>query len=547
MWRSVMCTMHSPDVVSGEITNTSGVIDLAHLAFPSSCGRAGPCAARSPARRRSREHAAAHHEQRADVLLLQEPQRVEHGRVGFDRVDVRLAGEDLSDGGHPSSCAGGGGSDSASSRRRRSSALQQSARRAPEPSAVKAARAMYDSRTARASRAHSMLRRQALTACLLLAALVASGCETFGHKQPPPPPPPARRGRRSRPKPTAATRSRCRSRRWPSRSWWPPGPSRSSFRRAAARRRSWSASRSRAASASRASRCACAARAGRSTRPAGCWSPTPPGMTRDRLTARKTTTITLNAGGTRYRFQVPVAELSAVSRPGAARDRPRVVEDLERILAPERVLTRPIDRLGRSADASIYRLIPRRSCARAASPRSAQLFAWARQKRRHLTFRTAGTSLSGQAVSDDVLVELAPFFRQRARARRRRADLVAAGRRGRPPEPAAGAPPAQRIGPDPASIDAAMIGGILANNSSGMCCGVAQNSYHTLEAWSCCSPAARVVDTARARRGRRSCAARSPRSTRSSLALRDEIRARPGRSRAGSAASSRPRTRAATA
>ena len=32
------------------------------------------------------------------------------------------------------------------------------------------------------------------------------------------------------------------------------------------------------------------------------------GMTRDRLTARKTVTITLNAGGTRYRFQVPVAE-----------------------------------------------------------------------------------------------------------------------------------------------------------------------------------------------------------------------------------------------
>jgi hypothetical protein len=34
------------------------------------------------------------------------------------------------------------------------------------------------------------------------------------------------------------------------------------------------------------------------------------GMTRDRLTTKKTTTITLNAGGTRYRFQVPVAETS---------------------------------------------------------------------------------------------------------------------------------------------------------------------------------------------------------------------------------------------
>ncbi len=32
------------------------------------------------------------------------------------------------------------------------------------------------------------------------------------------------------------------------------------------------------------------------------------GMTRDRLTTKKTVTITLNAGGTRYRFQVPVAE-----------------------------------------------------------------------------------------------------------------------------------------------------------------------------------------------------------------------------------------------
>ena len=32
------------------------------------------------------------------------------------------------------------------------------------------------------------------------------------------------------------------------------------------------------------------------------------GMTRDRLTTRQTAVITLNAGGTRYRFQVPVAE-----------------------------------------------------------------------------------------------------------------------------------------------------------------------------------------------------------------------------------------------
>jgi hypothetical protein len=32
------------------------------------------------------------------------------------------------------------------------------------------------------------------------------------------------------------------------------------------------------------------------------------GLTRDRLTTKKTATITLNAGGTRYTFQVPVGE-----------------------------------------------------------------------------------------------------------------------------------------------------------------------------------------------------------------------------------------------
>jgi hypothetical protein len=32
------------------------------------------------------------------------------------------------------------------------------------------------------------------------------------------------------------------------------------------------------------------------------------GKTRDRLTSRAPATITLNAGGTRYRFEVPLAE-----------------------------------------------------------------------------------------------------------------------------------------------------------------------------------------------------------------------------------------------
>ncbi len=201
---------------------------------------------------------------------------------------------------------------------------------------------------------------------------------------------------------------------------------------------------------------------------------------------------------------------------------PRVVSDLERILSPDRVLTRPIDRLGRSADASIYRLIPEAIVRPRGLAEMRELFGWARQRRRHLTFRAAGTSLSGQAVTDDVLVELAPFFRS-ARvlddgARIRAEPGVVGGHLNR-----LLARHGRRIGPDPASIDAAMIGGILANNSSGMCCGVAQNSYHTLDSLVVLLADGAVVDTrqtdadAELRRARPALHAEL-------LALRDEIR-----------------------
>jgi len=88
-----------------------------------------------------------------------------------------------------------------------------------------------------------------------------------------------------------------------------------------------------------------------------------------------------------------------------------LVRDLEGLLAPERVLARPIDLVARSVDASIYRLIPKA----VVRPRDLEevraLLGYARAHRRHLTMRTAGTSLSGQAVTDDILVELAPFWR----------------------------------------------------------------------------------------------------------------------------------------
>src|SRR5688572_21580094 len=89
---------------------------------------------------------------------------------------------------------------------------------------------------------------------------------------------------------------------------------------------------------------------------------------------------------------------------------PGLVRDLEALLAPERVLARPLDRLGRSADASIYRLIPQVVVRPRDLAEVSALFAYARDHARRLTFRTGGTSLSGQAVTDDVLVELPHYW-----------------------------------------------------------------------------------------------------------------------------------------
>ena len=171
------------------------------------------------------------------------------------------------------------------------------------------------------------------------------------------------------------------------------------------------------------------------------------------------------------------------------------VELLTRVIDPVRVLTRPIERVAWAADASVYRMIPRAVVLARGVEEIQALFRFSHQQRIPLTFRAAGTSLSGQAVTDGILVEVARHWRD--------ARVEAGGNRVRVQPGVIGghvnrmlAPYRARIGPDPASIHACMMGGILANNSSGMCCGVAQNAYHTLRSLTFVLPSGTVIDTA---------------------------------------------------
>ncbi|MCX7929755.1 MAG: FAD-binding oxidoreductase, partial [Chlorobi bacterium] len=162
-------------------------------------------------------------------------------------------------------------------------------------------------------------------------------------------------------------------------------------------------------------------------------------------------------------------------------------------IGKDKVSTSWLDRIAYSCDASLYQLVPR-VVVRADNISDVQeIFRWSRREHIPITFRAAGTSLSGQAVTEHALVLVRRFDKFTI------ADggqYVTAGSSLRGGYINARLRPYHcRIGPDPASIDACTVGGIVANNASGMCCGIAQNAYHTLAAMTMVLPSGLVLST----------------------------------------------------
>ncbi|HUK12822.1 MAG TPA: FAD-binding and (Fe-S)-binding domain-containing protein [Thermoanaerobaculaceae bacterium] len=174
-----------------------------------------------------------------------------------------------------------------------------------------------------------------------------------------------------------------------------------------------------------------------------------------------------------------------------------LIDALAGVVGRERVLHRPIDLVAFASDAGFYRLIPQAVVLARDIGEVNALFRLSHERRVPLTFRAAGTSLSGQSITDGVLVEVARYWKS--------VKVEDGGRRIRVQPGVIGGhanqalvPYRAKIGPDPASINACTMAGILANNSSGMCCGVAQNAYHTVESLTFMLPSGTVIDTAAA-------------------------------------------------
>lgn len=161
---------------------------------------------------------------------------------------------------------------------------------------------------------------------------------------------------------------------------------------------------------------------------------------------------------------------------------------------PGQVKTRAIDLHANAHDASHFLLIPQAVVTAGSAAEVGGLLRASAAQGVPLTFRSGGTSLSGQAVTDGVLVDVRRNFRDievlddGARVRVQPGVTVRAlnarlARYGR------------KFGPDPASEAACTIGGVVANNSSGMNCGTVDNTYRTLESMTVVLPSGTVIDT----------------------------------------------------
>ncbi len=164
--------------------------------------------------------------------------------------------------------------------------------------------------------------------------------------------------------------------------------------------------------------------------------------------------------------------------------RPKAYEqlhrDLQKFIPASRLISDPLRTLAYGTDASLYRLIPQLVVRVDGEVEMQRILGLAHTHGTPVTFRAAGTSLSGQAVTDSVLLQLGDGWRgwriSDGAATISLQPGIIGGHANRYL-----APYQRKIGPDPASINTCWIGGIAANNASGMCCGTAQNSYQTLK------------------------------------------------------------------
>jgi enoyl-CoA hydratase/carnithine racemase len=170
--------------------------------------------------------------------------------------------------------------------------------------------------------------------------------------------------------------------------------------------------------------------------------------------------------------------------------------DLIAILGKENVFHRAIDLVRYASDASPYRLIPQVVVLPRTTDDIVKLFRYCHATGRHATFRAAGTSLNGQSLSNDILIDVRRHWNggkveDDGRRVRVRPGMILSHIN------MMLEPYSRRLGPDPASSAACTIGGVIANNAGGMRCTVQKDAYHTVSALTFVTPSGAAIDTSK--------------------------------------------------
>ena len=203
--------------------------------------------------------------------------------------------------------------------------------------------------------------------------------------------------------------------------------------------------------------------------------------------------------------------------------------DLCGLVGSDRVLHRVSDLVAYASDASPYRLIPQAVVVAHDAEDVRRVLEYGRRTGTPVTLRSGGTSLNGQGQGEGILVDVRRHFV--AIAVEEDGATVRVG-----PGTVLGhvnralAPHGRKLGPDPASTEGATVGGVVANNSGGMRCGVAQDSYQTLRALTFVLPSGATIDTAAPDAEERFAAA-EPELAAGLTAIREEILADAGAGR----------------
>ncbi|MBN1638247.1 MAG: FAD-binding oxidoreductase [Ignavibacteriales bacterium] len=172
----------------------------------------------------------------------------------------------------------------------------------------------------------------------------------------------------------------------------------------------------------------------------------------------------------------------------------KLLNELKYYFPKERLATDSLRTLTYGTDAGFYRLIPKVVVTVENEEEAVLVIKKCNKYNVPITFRAAGTSLSGQSISDSVLMKISRDYNKYeitddAKKIKLQAGVIAAHANDYLK------PFNKKIGPDPASIDSAMISGVAANNASGMSSGTSKNIDNTFDGMKIIFANGLVLDT----------------------------------------------------